>query len=145
MTPARANLALFAAAAALLAAALPWSAVVLGPRERRSGASAEAALDRIAARERAASPGGPVAFGPGPGEREAALPGLALGAADADFAFDAVPDPGGALRLRAVSRPEAVAAGRVVPLLRARVLARGAELGHEGPDADPSGPAAATR
>ncbi len=145
MTPARANLALFAAAAALLVAALPWSAAVLGPREWRSGASAELALDRIAARERAASPGGPVAFGPGPGEREAALPGLELGTADADFAFDAVPEPGGALRLRAVSRPEAVAAGRVVPLLRARVLARGAELGHEGPDADPSGPAAATR
>lgn len=145
MTPARVNLVLFAAAAALMAAALPWSVVVLGPREQRSRASAEAALDRIEARERAPSRHDYVAFGPGPGEREAALPGLELGAAGTDFAFDALPDAGGALRLRAVSLPDAIAAGRVVPLLRARVLARNAELGHEGRDADPPGPAAAKR
>ncbi len=145
MSPARANLALFAAAAALLAAALPWSSLVLGPRESRSRAVAEAALDRIAAREQGPSRTGRAAFGSGPGEREGALPGLDLGGAAADFVFDALPGPDGTLRLRAVSRPDAVAAGRVVPLLRERVLAGAAELGHEGPDAGPPGPAAATR
>ena len=145
MTPARANLALFATAAVLLAAALPWSSMVLGSREEHSRAAAEAALDRIAAREQASSRRGYVPFGPGPGERDAALPGLDLGTAEAEFAFDATPEAAGALRLRAVSRPDAVASGRVIPLLRARVLARGAELGHEGRDADPPGRAAATR
>lgn len=145
MNPARANLALFAVAAALLAAALSWSFVVLGPRESRSGAVADAALGLIAAREQATSRSGYTAFGPALAERERALPGLDLGEAEADFLFDALPEPGGALRVRAISRPDAVAAGRVVPLLRARVLAREAELSHEGRDADPPGPAAATR
>ncbi len=146
MTRSRANLALFAASAILLGAAMLWSPLVLGPREARSRAAAEAALDRIAAREQAAPPGrqGYAAFGAGAGEREAVLPGLELGAAETDFAFDAMPDAAG-LRLRAMSRPAAIAAGRVVPLLLARTLAGPAELGHEGSSADRSGPAPATR
>ena len=145
MTSPRANLALFSASAALLGAVVLWPALVLGPREARSRASAEAALDRIAARERSLAPArGYVAFGPGPGEPEAALPGLGLGPAGEDFALDASPDAAGALRLRAVSRPEAILGGRVVPLLLTTVLAGPAELGHEEAAGRP-GPAQAAR
>ena len=136
---------LFALSAALVAAGPLWSSLVLGRREARSHAAADGALARIASQEREwrTAHGRYAPFGPAAAEREAALPGLALDPGAQDFVFDAAPDPAddaGALRVRAVSRPEAIRAGRVVPLLSVTVLAAHPETGHEEGSSGAPGP-----
>lgn len=121
---------LYALAAALVAAAFAWPSWSLQGIEAHTRQTAQAALEHIADAEQAleAKHRAYAAFGPAPGELQAALPGLDLGPAGADFAFDALPDPAGALRIRAVSRPEAIRARRAAPLVMELVLKDGARM-----------------
>ena len=113
-------------AALYVLAAIVAGVAMVGPgsgqprQEARDRGLARAAIERIAAAEQegAARSGHYVPFGPDATERRAALPGVALdAAAEAAFRFDAALDRKGALRISAVSRAEAVRAGRVAPLL----------------------------
>ena len=107
-------------------AAIVAGAAMIGPgsgqprQDARDRGLARAGIARIVAAEQeaAAKSGHYVPFGPDASERRAALPGVALeAAAEAAFRFDAALDRKGALRITAVSRAEAVRAGRVEPLL----------------------------
>lgn len=121
---------LYGLAAALAAASLAWPSWSLQGIEERTRQGAQAALERIADREQALQTArSPYAtFGPGANELQAALPGVDLGPAGADFALDALLDPAGALRIRAVTRPEAVRDGRAIPLVIELVLKDGARI-----------------
>ncbi len=85
----------------------------------RSRATARDGLQRIIAAEQTRSQKGRfAAFGPAEAERHAALGSETdLGPAAELFTFDALPDGPGRVRVRAVSRAEAVRSGRVAPLL----------------------------
>ncbi len=118
------GLGLYALAAILLAgtAALRYARPDHVPSTQ---AQAEAALGQIAAREHAAwqAAGHYALFGPADADRRVALPGLDLGAAQDAFTFDAVTDEAGTLSIRAISRTEAVRAGRVTPFMATTALA----------------------
>lgn len=124
---------LYGLAIALAATTLVWPSWNLQRREARARVEAETALGRLAARERdfLSAHHRYAVFGPGAAERQAALPGVELGQAVADFDFDAMLDRAGALHVRAVSRPDAIRAGRVVPLLIAVDLTDGPKMGQE--------------
>ena len=113
---------LYAAAAVLLAVTVYLH--VGGNRDEATRRSAEAGLDALQAAEhgRLATHKPFAPFGPTAAEMAAALPGVDVPQA-ADFAFDALPDASGVLHLRAVTRPDAVAGGRVTPLLLGRDIA----------------------
>lgn len=121
---------LYGLAAALMAATFAWPSWSLQGLEERTRQGAQAALERIADGEQAfqAARSAYATFGPGANELQTALPGLDLGPAGADFAFDALLDPAGALRIRAVSRPEAVRDRRAIPLVIELVLKDGARM-----------------
>ena len=121
ITARRVEVALYAAAVLVLAATAV--AHVSAPDQAGTRVVAEAGLDRLMAAERAhfAAQGRYVPFGPAAAELAAALPNVTLPEA-ADFAFDAYPDAAGGLALRAVTRPEAVAGGRVVATMLSRAL-----------------------
>ena len=122
ITPRRIEVALYAAAALVLAATAV--AHVNGPNQAGTREAADAGLDRLAAAERSQFMARKrfAPFGPAASELVAALPGLTLPEA-VDFAFDAYPDAAGGLLLRAVTRPEAVASRRVFPMLVSRNVA----------------------
>ena len=126
-------LALYAASAALLVATPLWPSWTLAAREARTRGGAEAALQLIAAGEQAhlATHQAYATFGPGAGP-QGVLPALDLGPAAADFVFDALLDPAGALRIRVVTRPEAVRVGRAVPLVVEMVLKDISKASQEG-------------
>ena len=112
---------LLGAAALLGAATLAWPAMTVAPREARSRAAAAALLKQVAAAERdwARTHGGYAALEP-----DGTLRGAApiVPATTSDFQLDALPQSDGGLRLRVVSRPEAVGAGRLFPVLLDTVL-----------------------
>ncbi|MBV9785695.1 MAG: hypothetical protein JO264_17965 [Acidisphaera sp.] len=122
---------LYSAAAVLIAATVAWPPWSLHRQQARTRLEAETALQSIVARERSflAAHHRYVAFGPSPTDRQAALPGAGLGQAEADFDFDAILDRAGVLRVRAVSRPDAIRDGRVTPLLTATELTDGPRTG----------------
>lgn len=122
-TPLQAGL--YALSAALVAATVVWPSWTAQHSPSRAQAAADATAQGIAGSERAAFAlhGRYALFGPVPAERQTALPGLDLGAADTDFTTSAVLDRGGVLRIRVASRPEAVRAGRTAPVLAAVDLA----------------------
>jgi hypothetical protein len=113
---------LWVAAGCVIAAGLVWPYLV-GQRssEAETKAIAETAIARIAVSESGAvaGQGHYVTFGGSVQERQTALPKLQLDPqADESFQFDAHDaGNGGGIRLRAVTKPEAIAAGRVVPLV----------------------------
>lgn len=122
MTRARALEAGCYAAAALLLVAT--AALRLSDtQDSRTRHAAEAGLDALQAAERShlAAHQRFARFGPSAAELAAALPGTTLPNAD-DFAFDGLPDAAGVLHLRAITRPDAVADGRVSPMVVARDL-----------------------
>lgn len=118
---------LYGVSGVLVLATFAWPAMAPRPDQARARGVAEAALARIAEGERAALTGGGryVPFGPTEAERKAALPGLDLGPEADKLSFDAVLDREGVLHLRAVSRPEAVRAGRIAPVLSSMELKDG--------------------
>lgn len=121
------EISLWVAAGCVLVAGLMWPHLG-GQRasEAETKAIAETAIALIAVSESVvvAGQGHYVTFGANVQERQIALPKLQLNLqADESFQFDALEagDDGG-VRLRAVTKPEAIAAGRVVPLLVSRDL-----------------------
>lgn len=115
----RLEMGLYVAAALLLVTTAATR--MFDARDARTRQVAEAALDKLQAAERAqmAAHKAYAAFGPAASDMRKALPGLDLADA-ADFAIDALPGADGVLHLRAVARPEAIAGGRVAPLLVSR-------------------------
>jgi len=124
---------LYGVAAALLAATVAWPSWTLQRREAWTRGEAEAAVQRLVGGERTflSAHRRYAAFGSAATDRQAALPGIDLGQAAADFDFDAMLDRTGVLRVRAVSRPDAIREGRVVPLLIATELTDGPRTGRE--------------
>lgn len=112
--------------AALLTATLfwpDWSAARLEAHTRRA---AESVLHRVSEHQELMfdTAGRYMPFGPTPAEREAALPGMQLGAEAELFHLAALEDGKGALHLRLVTRPEAVRSGAAAPLLQEIELGR---------------------
>ena len=93
----------------------------------RTSAVAEAGLQLLADAERTlfAAEGRFAGFGPAAADRAAVLPHARLGAEFDDLSFDAMLDRQGVLQLRAMSRAEAVRAGRAVPLVKTLQLVQG--------------------
>jgi len=111
---------LYGVALALGGATLVLSMAGEGGHAARDRDAARVAVRRIAEAEQAsfARHGRYATFGPTEAGRRVMLPGIDLGpATDADFSFDALLDRAGTLHVRAMSRAEAVRAGRVAPLL----------------------------
>lgn len=121
------ELALWAASAGFVTATFAWPTLSGSWSEGAARAVAEKALASVAERERAyfAKNGRYVAFAPD--DRQGKLPDLALNP-DADaLAIDARVEQNGAVRLRAVTRPEAIRDGRLAPVLQTVELAAEAE------------------
>lgn len=129
--PRPAEAGLYALAVALLTATVVWPSWSVRRQAVRARLEAEAAVATIVAREHTflSAHHRYIAFGPTPIDRQAVLPGPSLGQADADFAFDGIIDRTGTLRVRAVSRPDAIRDGRVAPLLIATELTDGPRTG----------------
>lgn len=117
-------LALFGTAGLLLGAGLAWPSLTLAGRQEGTRAAAATLLQRAVAAERAwalahrgaaALPAGSPA--PLEGSHLVLTPDEA-----ASFLVDALPEPDGALRVRVISRPEAIRDGRAWPLLLSATL-----------------------
>ena len=109
--------------AGLLAATLFWPDWSAERRLAETRQAAEVVLRRVGERQRVLfdTAGRYAAFGAAPAEREAALPGLELGPGAELFqleALEALEDGPGALRIRVVTRPDAVRSGAAAPLLQ---------------------------
>jgi len=117
------ELALWAASAGFVGATFAWPTLSGTCGAGAAQAVAEKALASVADGERAyfAKNGRFVAFAPD--DRQAKLPDLALEAEAAALAIDARVEQNGALRLRAVTRPEAIRDGRLAPVLHTVELA----------------------
>lgn len=111
------ELALWAASAGFVAATFAWPTLSASWGAGAAQAIAEKALVSVADRERAyfAKNGRFVAFAPD--DRQVKLADLALPIEAEALAIDARVEQNGALRLRAVTRPEAIRAGRLAPVL----------------------------
>ena len=106
--------------AGLLAATVFWPDWSAERRLAETRQAAEVVLRRVGERQRALfdTAGRYAAFGAAPAEREAALPGLELGPGAELFQLEALEDGPGALRIRVVTRPDAVRSGAAAPLLQ---------------------------
>ena len=94
-----------------------WSAERRGAETRRA---AEAVLRLVGERQKLLfdTAGRYAPFGAAPAEREAALPGLDLGPGAELFRLEALEDGPDVLRIRVITRPEAVRRGAASPLLQ---------------------------
>ena len=106
--------------AGLLAATVFWPDWSAERQLAETRRAAEAVLRRVADGQRVLfdTAGRYAPFGAAPAEREAALPGLDLGAGAELFQLEALEDRPGLLRIRAITRPEAVRRGAAAPLLQ---------------------------
>ena len=106
--------------AGLLAATVFWPDWSAERRLAETRQAAEVVLRRVGERQRVLfdTAGRYAAFGAAPAEREAALPGLELGPGAELFQLEALEDGPGALRIRVVTRPDAVRSGAAAPLLQ---------------------------
>lgn len=106
--------------AGLLAATVFWPEWSAGRRAAETRDAAEAVLRRVGERQRVLfdTAGRYAPFGAAPAEREAALPGLELGPGAELFQLEALEDGPGVLRIRVITRPEAVRRGAAAPLLQ---------------------------
>ena len=113
--------ALFGTAGVLLGAGLVWPSLTLAGRQESTRAQAATLLERAAGAERAWASAhrgyAPLPATPPGGPRLVLTPDEA-----ASFLVDGLPEPDGALRLRVVSRPEAIRDGRAWPLLLSAIL-----------------------
>jgi len=114
---------LWAATACLIAAALLGKTLINPAPDASTREIADEALARIVAMENAIyrEQGHFGIFGPSDQERQLALPRLQLDAPAAQFEFDALEDGTGSLKIRAITKPEAVAGG-AAPLAILRTL-----------------------
>lgn len=113
-------------AAGLVAAGLAWPSITLAPRDSRTRAAAAAVLEQAAVAEQNWSLAhhryAPVRADLSSPQDTALLQVALAPEQAADFLLDALPRPDGSLRLRVVSRPDAIRDGRVTPLLLSRTL-----------------------
>jgi len=111
------------AAGGVLVATFAWPPSHLRSQETETRALAEAALARVADSERGAfkALGHYVSFGPSVQERQTAFPQLQLAPETDAFELDALAT-GAGIRLRVITKAEAIVDGRVLPLVITRDL-----------------------